>query len=48
MQPFTITRLGPSDGSFRTMELSVKAFHELQAMHTLHKLDSNSLFSLRI
>jgi hypothetical protein len=53
MQPFIILRLGLSDGSFRTIELSVKAFHDLrfrvaEAMHSLHKLESNYLFSLRI
>jgi hypothetical protein len=53
MQPFIILRIGLSDGSFRTIELSVKAFHDLrfrvaEAMHTLHKLESNYLFSLRI
>jgi hypothetical protein len=53
MQPFIILRLGLSDGSFRTIELSVKAFHDLrfrvaEAMHALHKLESNYLFSLRI
>jgi hypothetical protein len=53
MQPFIILRVGLSDGTFRTVELSVKAFHDLrfrvaEAMHTLHKLESNYLFSLRI
>jgi hypothetical protein len=53
MQPFIILRLGLSDGSFRTIELSVKAFHDLrfrvaEAMHSLHKLESNYLFSLRV
>jgi hypothetical protein len=53
MQPFIIMRLGLSEGSFQTLKLSVKAFHDLrfhvaEAMHTLHKLESNYLFSLRI
>jgi hypothetical protein len=53
MQPFIILRLGLSDDSFRTVELSVKAFHDLrfrvaEAMHSLHKLESNYLFSLRM
>jgi hypothetical protein len=52
MQPFIVMRIGLSDGSFRTIELSVKAFHDLrfrvaEAMHNLHKLESNYLFSLR-
>jgi hypothetical protein len=42
MQPFIILRIGLSDDFFRTIELSMKA------LHTLHKLESNYLFSLRI
>lgn len=53
MQPFVIMRVGLSDGTFRTIEMSVKAFHDLrfrvaEALHSLHKLESNYLFSLRV
>ena len=30
MQPFIIMRVGLSDGTFKTIELSVKAFHDLR------------------
>jgi len=53
MQPFVIVRFGLSDGSFRTVEMSVKAFHDLrfrvaEGLHALHKLESNYLFTLRV
>ncbi|KAK8896261.1 transcription, DNA-templated [Tritrichomonas musculus] len=53
MQPFIILRLGLSDGTFKTVELSVKSFHDLrfrvaEALHNLHKLESNYLFQLRV
>lgn len=53
MQPFVILRIGLSDGSFRTVELSAKAFHDLrfrvaEGLHSLHKLESNYLFTLRV
>ena len=52
MQPFVIMRIGLSDGSFRTIEMSIKAFHDFrfriaEALHSIHKLESNYLFSLR-
>ena len=52
MQPFVILKLSLSDGTFHTIELSVKAFHDLrfrvaEALHSLHKLESNYLFTLR-
>lgn len=53
MQPFVILQIGLSDGTFHTIELSIKAFHDLrfrvaEALHNLHKLESNYLFSLRV
>lgn len=53
MQPFIIMRVGLSDGTFKTIELSVKAFHDLrfrvaEALHNLHKLEHNYLFQLRV
>ena len=53
MQPFIILRLGLSDGTFKTIELSVKAFHDLrfrvaEVLHDFHKLESNYLFQLRV
>jgi hypothetical protein len=53
MQPFVILKLGLSDGTFRTIELSSRAFHDLrfriaEVMHSLHKLESNYLFSLKV
>lgn len=53
MQPFVIMRFGLSDGTFKTVELSVEAFHDLrfrisEALHSLHKLESNYLFTLNV
>ena len=53
MQPFIIMNFGLSDGSFHTVELSIKAFHELrfrvaEALHAVHKLESNYLFTLNV
>lgn len=53
MQPFIIMNFGLSDGTFHTVELSIKAFHELRfrvadALHTMHKLEHNYLFTLRV
>ena len=53
MQPAVILTLGFSDGTFRTVELSVKAFHDFryrvaEALHSMHKLEANYLFQLRV
>ena len=53
MQPFVIMRVGLSDGTYKTIELSIKAFHDLrfrisEALHSLHKLESNYLFTLNV
>ena len=53
MQPFVILRVGLSDGTYKTIELSIKAFHDLrfrisEALHSLHKLESNYLFTLNV
>jgi len=52
MQPFVVLKLSLSDGTYHTIEMSVKAFHDLrfraaEALHSLHKLESNYLFTLR-
>jgi hypothetical protein len=53
MQPFIIISFGFWDGSFGPIELNVKAFHDLhfhvaEPLHSLQKLESNSILSLRI
>lgn len=53
MQPFVIMRFGLSNGTYKTVELSVEAFHDLrfrisEALHSLHKLESNYLFTLNV
>jgi hypothetical protein len=53
MQPFVILKLGLSDGTFHTIELNNKAFHDLryrtaEVLHSLHKLESNYLFALNV
>lgn len=52
MQPFIILRVGLSDGTFHTVEMSMQAFHDLrfrvaEALHSMHKLEANYLFTLR-
>lgn len=52
MQPFIILRFELSDGTFQTVELSMQAFHDLrfrvaEALHSMHKLEANYLFTLR-
>ena len=52
MQPFVILRIGLSDGTYQTLELSMPAFHDLrfrvaEALHSMHKLEANYLFTLQ-
>ena len=52
MQPFIILQLELTDGTYHTLELSIQSFHDLrfriaEALHSLHKLESNYLFRIK-
>lgn len=52
MQPFVILRIKLSDGSYHSIEMNINSFHELrfrvaEALHSMNKLQSNYLFTLR-
>lgn len=51
MQPCVILQLGLSDGTFHTLELPIRAFHDLrfrlaEGLHAMNKLEANYLFTL--